>query len=120
MSAPLYVEALALTLAVETPIYCLLLTHFAGVRLREALVAAIVVNLVSHLLFTFVLVPAVGQYVSSVGAVLVGEVVVCALEAGLLFVWLRRDLLVVIAASLIANGCSLAAGLILFSLVPPS
>lgn len=78
-----------------------------------------VVNLVSHPLFTAVLVPIAQRVVAPVAAVLIGEVIVCALEAGMLIAWLRRDPLVVIAVTLIANGCSFAAGLLWFSTVQP-
>ncbi len=104
---------------VEVPIYWLLLTRFVGVPQRQAFVAAIVVNLVSHPLFTFLLVPTLGQFVQPSTAVVIGEILVCALEAGILSAWLRRDVFVVIAASLIANGCSIAAGLVLFYFVSP-
>lgn len=119
MSLPPYLEALALTLIVEVPIYCLLLTIFMGIRAREALTAAIVVNLVSHPLFTFVLVPTLDRLLQPVAAVFVGEIVVCALEAGMISAGLRRDPFVAIATALIANGCSLAAGLVLFGWVLP-
>lgn len=115
----LYLEALTLTLLVEVPIYCVLLTVFARIPLPRALAAAIIVNLVSHPLFTAVLVPIAQRVVAPVAAVLIGEVIVCALEAGMLIAWLRRGPLVVIAVTLIANGYSFAAGLLWFSTVQP-
>ncbi|MEI6622117.1 MAG: hypothetical protein WCP28_09450 [Actinomycetes bacterium] len=113
-----YLTALTMTLIIETPIYWYLLTRFAGVRTRQAITAAVVINLVSHPLFTFVFVPLTTALVAPVTAILIGESGVCALEAGLLYAWLRRDAAVVVASVLIANGCSFGIGLILLSLRP--
>jgi hypothetical protein len=118
VSATGYGVALALTQIVEAPVYGWVLTVFAGVRLRHALAASIIVNLISHPLFSAVLVPLADRVVSPLDAVLIGEVIVCAIEAGLLYAWLRREPLVMIGVSLVANGCSFAAGLIFFAFVP--
>ncbi|MEI8081679.1 MAG: hypothetical protein WCI74_07530 [Actinomycetes bacterium] len=117
IGAASYLAALALTMIVETPIYYLMLSRLAHVRSQQAIIAGIVVNLISHPLFTAVLVPAAEQVMSPIASVLVGEAVVCALEAGLLYAWLRRDAAIVIAASLMANGCSFAVGLVLMTLI---
>ncbi len=117
MNTTLFVQALVLTLLIEIPIYTLLLRYFANVSVWQALVAAILVNLISYPLFVALLVPFGSQYLAPVPAVLVGEAIVCIVEAALLSAWLRRDSLVVIAVVLVANGCSMVAGLGYFALV---
>jgi hypothetical protein len=113
-----YLTALAMTLIIETPVYWYLLTRFAGIRTRPAITAAVVVNLVSHPLLSFAIIPMATRLVAPVPAVLISEGVVCALEAGLLYAWLRRDVAVVVASSLIANGCSFGIGLLVLSVRP--
>lgn len=113
MTQPVFWAFLALTLVVETPIYWLLLTRFAGVRPRPALLTALGVNLVSYPLFVLLLVPGAAAMVPPSAAVVAGEVAVCILEAVLVRWWLRTDAYLAAAVSLLANGCSVLAGLLI-------
>jgi hypothetical protein len=108
-----YFEALGITEVVEAPIYGGILSRFCAVRLRAAIAASVIVNLVSHPLFSFVIVPLADRGLSPTVAVMVGEVAVCVIEAGLLFAWLRRELPLLVVASLVANACSFSVGLAL-------
>lgn len=92
--------------------YGTVLVFLEGVPLTRALGASALVNLVSHPLFTFVLVSLAWHRLAPVPAVLAGESLVVAIEAALLFAWLRRDPPVLVAASLLANACSFAIGLL--------
>lgn len=100
----------ALTLAVEAPVYWLLLTRFGRVTTDRALVTAVGVNLVSHPLFVLILVPIANQVLPGIAAIVVAETVVYALEAGLIRWWLRVDAYLCAAVALLANGCSVLAG----------
>ena len=113
MTEAVFWAFLALTLVVETPIYWLLLTCFAAVRPRPALLTALGVNLVSYPLFVLLLVPGAAAMVPPSAAVVAGEVAVCVLEAVLVCWWLRTDAYLAAAASLLANGCSVLAGLLI-------
>lgn len=103
---------LALTVAVEVPVYWLLLTRLGRIGTARALATAVAVNLVSHPLFVVVLVPVAHAVLPGVWAIAVAEAAVCALEAGLIRWWTRVDAQLCVAAALIANGCSVLAGLV--------
>lgn len=76
-------------------------------------ICSIVVNLISHPLFVFALVPAAAALTSALPGVLIGELVVWGMESLLIWLWLRRDLPAVVAISLLANSASFLAGLLL-------
>lgn len=103
-------EFFALTIAVEVPVYWLLLTRFGGIRSGAALTTAIGINLISHPLFVLVLVRAANTVLPATGAIVVAEGIVCVLEAGLIRWWLRVDGQLCVAAALLANGCSVLVG----------
>lgn len=115
MSASVFFQALAMTLVIELPIFVVLLSHFARVPAGRAAVAATLINLATYPLFALMIAPAAGRVLPPAAALAVSEGIVCCLEAGMLGLWLRRDPLLLIGASLVANGCSLAGGLIAFS-----
>jgi hypothetical protein len=107
-----YLAALGLTEALEAPVYAPLLAKLEGVRPERALAASGTVNLVSHPLFSFVLLAVALQLVHPLPALLAGEAVVVAVETALLYAWLRRDLLLLAAVALLANALSFAVGLL--------
>jgi hypothetical protein len=96
MSAPHgYAAALALTLAVEVPLY------WAGLgRTRRAAAAGVVANLVSHPLI-FIVLPV---------SAAVGEPIAWAVEALIALALVRGDPLRVAAVVLAANAASLVLG----------
>jgi len=108
-----YLRALGLTLLLEVPVYALALWSLFDVRPLLGIGAGIAVNAVSHPLAFFVLFPVLADVLGSVTALTVVEVAVWLVEASLLFVWLRRKADTLLAVSLVANGLSLSAGLLL-------
>jgi len=108
-----YPEALGLTIAVEAPVYTVLLRLLAGAPWGRALLASVLVNLISHPLFTFVLLPWLDRAIRPVPALLVAEAMVVVIEAALIYAWLRRRLAAVVGTALAANWCSLVLGLLL-------
>ena len=113
MSAAAYFLALLLTLAIESPVYAALLRLVDGVRWRDGLRDGAAVNLISHPLAFLVLAPRLIPALGVTAGVLCIEVLVVAGEAALLrlrrsggFAWLQ-------GMSVVANGLSFAAGLIL-------
>jgi len=112
LSLASYAEAFALTQIVEAPVYATVLVVAFGARLSRALGASILANLVSHPLFTFALAPAAVALMPPIPGVVVCETLVWLLEAGLLYAWLRRDLPLLLAVSLLANCCSFVVGLL--------
>lgn len=112
MTSAVFWTFLALTVVVEVPIYTLLLGGFGGVRWRTALLTGIAVNLVSYPMFVFVLVPRAVEIMPASVSVVLCEVAVCLLEALLVRWWLRVDPRLAAAASLLANGWSVLAGLV--------
>ena len=103
---------LALTIAVETPVYVLLLVRYGRVRPIRAGLTAVAVNLLVYPLFVLVLAPGADLLLPPTAGVAVAEVAVCALEAALLRWWLRIDLVLAAAVALLANGVSVVAGVI--------
>lgn len=108
-----YLRALGLTLLCEVPVYALALWRLFDVRPLLGIGAGIAVNAISHPLAFFVLVPVLSDVVGSVAALAIVEVAVWLVEASLLFMWLRRRPDRLLAVSLVANGLSLSAGLLL-------
>lgn len=111
-----YAPALALTLALEVPVWAVLGHVAVAVPWARATVIGVAVNVVSHPLLWFVLVPALEATTgSTVVALTVAEVVVGALEAGLAWLATRRAPAVWLAVSAAANLISLGAGALLLA-----
>ncbi|MEV4411862.1 hypothetical protein [Catellatospora sp. NPDC049609] len=106
-----YPAALALTLAVELPVYAVALRRGWGVGRRRALLCALGVNLATHPLLWWLLGPwtALSAYPL---IMVVAEVAVCGVEAALLAWWLRRRDLLLAVLAVAANAASVTAGLI--------
>ncbi|GIH07253.1 hypothetical protein Rhe02_53200 [Rhizocola hellebori] len=97
-----YVVALALTLAIEVPVYVVAL------RFRSAWALAVAVNLVTH--------PAVWLLLAggaSIGYFMLVELAAWMVEFGLLWAVLRRSSSILFAAAVLANSLSCLAGLLL-------
>lgn len=107
-----YLATLGLTEALEAPVYVPLLARLEGARPGQAAAASGAVNLVSHPLFSFVLLAAALRLVRPLPAVLAGEALVVGIETALLYRWLRRDLLLLAAFALLANAVSFGVGLL--------
>ncbi|WP_191838074.1 hypothetical protein [Catellatospora chokoriensis] len=109
-----YPAALALTLAVEIPVYAAALRWGWAAPVRRALLGALGVNLATHPLLWWLLVPWTGREAYPLVLVF-AELLVCGAEAALLAWWLgRRDpLLAVLAVA--ANAASVLAGFIFAS-----
>jgi hypothetical protein len=104
---------LGLTLVIEVPIYGALLHGLLGVRLSAALAAGVVVNLASHPLSFVAVQPATKHALGEAGSLALVELVIAWWgEAGLLWLWLRRERLHLLAISFVANGTSFAIGLL--------
>jgi hypothetical protein len=114
MSPSTYLEALGLTEAVEVPMACLGLVALARAGILEAAALDVAVNLASYPVFVFVLVPLLARALAPDPAVWVAELAVWWLEAAAILLWLRREPLVVILVTLVANGCSFLLGLAVF------
>ena len=113
MTAAAYLLALFLTLALESPVYAALLRLVDGLRWRDGLRHGIAVNLISHPIAFLVLAPRLIPALGITAGVLCIEALVVIGEAALLrmrrsggFAWLQ-------GMSVVANGLSFAAGLIL-------
>lgn len=112
---PAYLGALALTLAVELPVYVAVLAGARVASWSRSLAAGVGVNLVTHPVLWWGLRP----FADRPGypwIVAPAEVAVCAAEFGLLVWWLpvrtRADLILLAAASVAANAASTLAGLL--------
>lgn len=99
--------ALALTLAVEVPLYTVGLWGLRLARPADAALLGAGVNLLTHPVLWCSLAPRV-----TAGRLAAAELAVCAVEALMLRVLLRRDLPVLLALSVAANGASVIAGLL--------
>jgi hypothetical protein len=110
-----YLGALALTLAIELPAYAGILRRGLNVSVRQGLAAGAAINLVSHPLAFLVVMPRIASTLGFFPALAVVEAGVWILEAGLLWVWLRRDADLIGLAALLANALSLAIGLLLIT-----
>jgi hypothetical protein len=110
-----YLSALALTLLVEVPIYAVLLPETLECSRRKAIIAAGAVNLATHPAAFLLFVPAARHALGWVGAVTLAEVLVWASETLALWLWLRRQIVLLAVATLIANGLSLAIGVLVLA-----
>jgi hypothetical protein len=116
---PAYPGALALTLAVELPVYLAVLVGARLASWARALVAGVGVNLVTHPALWWGLRPAVARPAYP-WIVVLAEVAVCAAEWALLVWWLpapppgrrRADRTLLAAASVAANAASTLVGLL--------
>jgi hypothetical protein len=108
----IYVIALGLTVAIESPIYGLLLHAIERTPIRRGIVAGAVVNLISHPIAFLALFPVLFPLVGGLSALVVVEIVAVSIEASLL--WPRRghDPLVLLGVSYLANAASLSLGLL--------
>jgi len=117
-----YLAALVLTLAIEAPVWALLLPLAGGTPPRTGVPAAAraaavgsVATLVTHPVLWFVAVPALrGAIGGSVVPVLVAEAGVCVVEGLLVAWWRRADRLTCLGAAVAANATSLVVGLVLW------
>lgn len=112
-----YPTALGTTLAVEVPLYAWLLPRLAPVSRSRAAEVGVLVNVVSHPLLWFVLVP-LGHWASdrTVVPVAVAEVLVWLGEALLCRLAARSDWPASLAVAAVANAASLGLGLLLAGL----
>ncbi|MBV8195432.1 MAG: hypothetical protein JOY80_07875 [Candidatus Dormibacteraeota bacterium] len=108
-----YVAALGLTLAVEAPLYATGLRFGFGLRWSSGFAAGVAVNLVTHPLGLVLVGPALAPFIGPTATLAVIEIGAWWLEAAMLYAWLRRDVAVLAGVAFVANGASLAAGLLL-------
>ena len=113
-----YLQALALTLAIELPVYVAALGLLApalgwpALSLTRALALGVLVNLVSHPLAFLVVFPLLPQLTGGTAALVVVEIGVLVLEAMIITRWLRDGTVALVASSL-ANVTSLTFGALL-------
>jgi hypothetical protein len=99
--------ALLLTLAVEVPLYVAALTELRLARPRRGVLFAVAVNVLTHPVLWLLLAPR-----PSLGALVAAEVSVWLVEAGGLWLGLRRQPGVLLVVSAGANAASILAGLL--------
>lgn len=107
----LYIVALALTLAVEIPVYAVGLAAVGDARWPRAGATGLRVNLVSHPLAVLVAFPLLAPVSGTLPALVAVEVGVVYLEAALVWRGGRAGARGALAASCVANVASLAIGL---------
>ena len=105
-----YLAAYALTLAVEPPLVAYALRRWAGVPPRRGYLDGLLANATSHPLTWLVLYPLLGPGYAAFVAV---EAFAVTWEAALLRWRARRDVVTLVALSLVANAVSLAFGTLL-------
>lgn len=103
-----YGEAFGLTLAVEVPLYVAGLVVLRLARPGRALLAGVLANVVTHPVLWWVLSHDVGP-----AAVVGAELGVWLVEAAVLRVVVRRDVLLALLLALGANAASFGVGLVL-------
>jgi hypothetical protein len=109
-----YAAALALTLAVELPIYAVAFRRLIGLRSGSAALAlAALVNLATHPLVWWTLHAAGGHRETYAISLLGVEVAAWLTEAAIAWMFLRRDAGTLVAIALAANAASFLAGLLL-------
>jgi hypothetical protein len=101
-----YLVALALTLAVEVPLYTLALRYAVGVGVRRAVCLAVAVNLGTHPVLWWSL--TWWSY-----PLLAAEAGACLVEWALLRWWVGRDGVLLAVITVGVNAASLAVGLVL-------
>jgi hypothetical protein len=100
-----YAAALALTLTIEVPLYVGLAALTGRRPDSTGVLVAVGVNVVSHPLLWFALEPTIGFWAA--------EALVAAAEGAVAARVLRLSLADALAIAVVANGCSLLAGLLL-------
>lgn len=100
-----YAQALALTLAVEVPVYMVALRWAWLLSWRRALAMAVGVNLVTHPLVWLILTHHTGT-----AAFTVVEVGAWLVESALIFLLVRRDAALICLVALVANLASVLLG----------
>jgi hypothetical protein len=113
MSTTVLLEGLAITEAVEVPIYSTVFIAILGTSRSGAVLASLTVNLLSYPVFLYLLVPTAERFLAPAPAVWAAEVAVWGIETGLLRAWLRRDLGPLATVALLANASSFLIGLII-------
>ncbi len=109
-----YPAALVLTLTVEVPVYVLGLSAGAAVPWRRAAMVAVVVNVVSHPLLWFGLVPLLTRVTGSeLTALIIAELVVWVGESVATARLAARPIGLGLAVAAAANAASLLAGVVL-------
>lgn len=101
-----YGSALAITLAVEGPVYVVGLLELRLSGPVRAVVLALAVNLITHPVLWLLLGPD-----PTLGITCVAEVAVWLVEAAIIWLAVRRELPVVLLLALGANAASFCAGL---------
>ena len=101
-----YLAALALTVAVELPLYVVGLVALRLAGPVRAVLLAVGVNLLTHPVLWLVVAP------TQTATVYLAEVGVCLVEAAVIRLVVRRDTLLAIALSLAANAASFGVGLL--------
>ena len=112
-SVSIYVVALGLTIAIEAPIYGLLLHVIERRPIRRGIVSGVLVNLVSHPMAFLALFPVLHPLLGGLSALIVVEIVAISVEASLLWLRGRRDPFALLGISYLANAASLSLGLLL-------
>ena len=109
-----YGEALALTVAVEVPLYVAVLRAWrppAG-SVRRCVLVALVANLLSHPVAMLVVVPTLRHALSPTASLAVAEIAVLVGEAALVW-WRLRQPVAAAVSSAVANLASLSVGFLL-------
>jgi hypothetical protein len=113
-----YPVALAVTLAVEVPVWTVLLRHVCGIGTRSAVLIGVAVNVVSHPIFWFVLYPLLTGLVGDWAALVLSETAVVAAETAMVR-WATRhigaatEVWLTAGIAVSANLLSIAAGFLL-------
>ena len=108
----LYLIAFGLTLAVEVPIYTSCLVLLLRVPGLHAAGAAVAVNAVTHPIAFLLISPSLQPRLGGLLPLTVVEPAAWLAETAMLYAWLRRGRLMLLVISFVANGASLAAGLL--------
>ncbi|MDE3206670.1 MAG: hypothetical protein KGQ66_20880 [Acidobacteriota bacterium] len=112
MTGAQILTGLALTEVVEVPLYCLALKRVLLIRALVAAAAGASVNLISYPLFAWALTPSLVHPLGPEAALWCAEIMVWLLETALLYAWQRRAVIDLTLICLLANACSLLAGLL--------
>jgi hypothetical protein len=113
-----YPVALAVTLAVEVPVWTVLLRQVSRVGTRSAFVIGVGVNVISHPVFWFVLYPVLASGVGDWAALVLSESAVVAAETAMAsratrFIGERTPVTLFFGMAVSANLLSIAAGFLL-------
>ncbi len=109
----IYLVTLGLTIAIESPIYALLLHVIERTPIRRGVAAGVVVNLTSHPIAFLAVFPVLLPFAGGFWALVVVESIAVSIEASLLWMRGRRDPFALLGISYLANTASLSLGLLL-------